>query len=174
MPVILAIWLLGYEFFWRFENGFDRTTHIAIKNHSGAARQLIIRQTSTSTVDTIRRMFTDPRSATVHCAIWIEGTTDTIHTEAVGRYYTEFRPIPIATDSSIQVILIPNSEHDLPTGWGEMVYLDPKDSLRTMQIINTNITDIDKDGTFEVLDQVVHSWTKLDPATGKWVPVAVK
>src|SRR5579883_2095087 len=113
------------------------------------------------------------KNGKTYCSIWLDGGRDTIHTEATGRYFSELRPLIIAADSSTQVILIPNSEHDLPTGWGIMIYLTPTDSLRQIQIINSNIADMNRDGTFELFDKSQGKWTKLDPETGNWVATTI-
>jgi hypothetical protein len=169
VPSVLIIWLLGYEFFGRYEQGFDMTRQIKITSHSGGQRIVFVQQHSTDPVDTIRRIFANLKNSKVSCTIWLDGSRDTIRTEAIGRYFSELRPTKISTDSSTQVVLIPNSEHDLPTGWGELLYLTPTDSLRMIQIINANITDKDKDGILELFDKTQGAWTHLDPATGNWM-----
>lgn len=169
IPAAIIVWLLGYEFFWRYEHGFEMTRQIRMTSHSGAQKILFVQQHSTDAVDTVRRIFADLKNSKVSCTIWIEGSTDTIHTQAIGRYFSELRPTKISTDSSTQVVLIPNSEHDLPTGWGQLLYLTPNDSLRMTQIINANITDKDKDGILELFDKTQGAWTHLDPTTGNWV-----
>ena len=173
IPVIILVWLLGYEFFWRFESSLDTMQRLTITDHTGCAMTLFVHQQSNTSVDTNRRTFTDMKNGVTRCTIWLDGSHDTIHTEAIGRYFSEFRTLRITTDSSSQLMLIPNSEHDLPTGWGLMLYLTG-DTVKTMQIINAIIADMNHDGTFELFDKTQGAWTKLDPATGKWVAVAVK
>ena len=174
IPAAIVIWLLGYEFIWRFNSSLDMTQKLAITNHRGKQLAVFVRQHSNVSVDTIRRTFSDMRNGKTSCSIWLEGSLDTIRTEATGRYFSEFRTLRIAIDSSSQLMLIPNSEHDLPTGWGEMIFLTPTDSLRTMQIINANIADMNHDGTFELFDKMQGRWTKFDPASGMWLPVTVQ
>jgi hypothetical protein len=174
IPAILLVWLLGYEFFWRYDHGLDMTRRVKIFSHTGEQKILVVRQRSEDRVDTVRRIFADLKQSKVTCDLWIEGSTDTIHTSATGRYFSELRPTRIASDASTQVMLIPNSEHDLPTGWGELVYLTPSDSLRITQVINANITDREKDGTLELFDKTQGAWTKLDPATGRWISIETR
>jgi hypothetical protein len=172
VPLLVTIWVVGHEFFWRYET-LDLTERIQLANHAGHPRMLVVRQTSDTKVDTARRTFVDMKQGLTQCSIWLEGSRDTFHTTAEGRYFSEFRTLKIATDSSLQAMLIPNSEHGLPPGWGNLVYLTPTDSIRVMQLINANIGDVDKDGAFELLDTSLRAWTKLDPSTGKWVPTVV-
>ena len=174
VPIILAVWLLGYEFIWRFDSKLDLLRSIPIITHSGVKRTLYIHQQSNSSVDTIRRVFSEVKNGKTYCSLWLDGSTDTLHTEATGRYFSEFRPVRLATDTSVQVILIPNTEHGLPTGWGEMVYLTPDDSLHVIQLINSNIADLDNDGRLELYDRSQQSWAKLDLLTRQWVAVPVK
>ncbi|MBS1904127.1 MAG: hypothetical protein JSS75_10515 [Bacteroidetes bacterium] len=173
VPLLVLVWVVGHEFFWRYES-LDLTERIQLADHAGRPCTLVVRQTSSTKVDTARRTFVDMKQGLTQCSIWLEGSRDTFHTTAEGRYFSEFRTLKIATDSSLQAMLIPNSEHGLAPGWGSLVYLTPTDSLRVLQIINANIGDVDKDGAFELLDTAVRSWTKLEPASGKWVPITVK
>jgi hypothetical protein len=173
VPLIVIIWVVGHEFFWRYES-LDMTERIQLADHAGRPRTLVVHQTSDTKVDTARRTFVDMKKGLTQCWIWLEGSHDTIRTTAEGRYFSEFRTLKIATDSSLQAMLIPNSEHGLAPGWGNLIYLTPNDSLRVLQIINANIGDVDRDGAFELLDTTLRSWTKLEPASGKWVPITVK
>jgi hypothetical protein len=173
VPVAVGIWVIGHEFFWRYESHLDLTQTMSIADHAGKPRTLYIRQVSTSEVDTSRRTFTDMKNGVTNCSLWLEGSHDTLKTVAVGRYFSELRTFKIATDSSLQAMLVPNSEHGLAPGWGNLVYLTPTDSICLQQLINANIGDVDKDGAFELLDKQ-KGWTKLETATGHWVPVAIK
>jgi hypothetical protein len=174
IPAAIVIWLLGYEFIWRFSPTLDVTQKLSITDHSGKQLTVFVRQHSNVSVDTIRRTFSDMRNGKTSCAIWLEGSADTIHTDATGRYFSEFRMLRIAIDSSSQLMLVPNSEHDLPTGWGLMLYLTPGDTVKSLQIINANIADMNHDGTFELFDKTQGTWTKFNPLDEKWVPVTVQ
>ncbi len=173
VPVAVVIWVIAHEFWWRYDANLDVLERIEIADHAGNPRMLFIRQTSETKVDTARRTFADMKNGVTQCAIWLEGSRDTVRTTATGRYFSEFRTLKIATDSSLQAMLVPNSEHDLAPGWGDLVYLTPTDSVRLQQIINANIGDVDKDGAFELLDPHL-GWTKLEPSTGHWVSVTIR
>ncbi|HYM19520.1 MAG TPA: hypothetical protein VEW28_00785, partial [Candidatus Kapabacteria bacterium] len=110
ITAVLLVWLLGYEFVWRFKVSLDVTQKLSITDHNAKQLNVFVRQHSSVAVDTTRRTFSDMRNGKTYCTIWLEGSQDTIRTEATGRYFSEFRTLRIATDSSSQLMLIPNSE----------------------------------------------------------------
>jgi hypothetical protein len=173
LAVIVCAVLIAREIFWRFEDSLDLHTVISIAGSEGSDRLLHIHQVSDSPVDTVRREFKDIRHGHTDVTLWIEGSADTLHTSISGRYYSEIRTFRISTDSSTQVFLVPNTEHGLPTGWGELVFLTPSGKLSHVHLMAMNVGDVDEDRILEVYDPQRDVFTRLDPATGSWVPVVV-
>jgi hypothetical protein len=173
LAVILCAVLVARELFWRFDDSLDLDAVTTIAGSDGSNRLLHIHQDSDSPVDTIRREFRDIRHGRTNVALWIDGSTDTMRTYIMGRYFSEVRSFRIATDASTQVFLVPNTEHGLPTAWGELVYLTPAGKLAHIHLMAMNVGDVDEDHILEVYDPKRDVFTRLDPATGTWVPVAV-
>lgn len=161
------------ELFWRYESSLDLMFSVPVRSAAGALVTLKIRQQSSSPVDTLLHEFKDIRRGITNVTSWIEGANDSIHFSIRGRYYSEARNIHISLDSSNQAFLVPNTEHGMPNGWGELIYLIPNGSLGHTQIVTPNINDYDHDGILEVYDPYTNAYTRLDPATGKWVAVAL-
>lgn len=173
IAVVLGALLLSRELFWRFDENLDLRRVATITDSHGTPHQLHIHQVSDSPVDTVRRTFKDVRKGHTYVKLWIEGSADTLHTSIVGRYYSEIRGFRIATDSSTQIFLVPNTEHGLPTGWGQVVYFKPDGRLAHIQLMAMNVGDVDEDRILEVFDPNRNTFTRLDPATGTWVPVTI-
>jgi hypothetical protein len=159
------------ELFWRYNSSLDISFSIPIRTQSGEIKAMKIRQRSNSPVDTIQHEFKDIRNGITHVTAWIEGTNDSIHFDIKGRYYSEARDIHISLDSSTQTFLIPNTEHGMPNGWGELIYLTPNGSLWHIQVVTPNIGDFDQDGVLEIFDPFANAYARLDPASGKWVTI---
>ncbi len=173
IAVVLGALLLSRELFWRFDDSLDLHSVKSITDGGGTSRLLHIHQRSDSRVDTVRRTFKDVRDGKTDVRLWIEGSADTLRTSITGRYYSEIRTFRIATDSSTQAFLVPNTEHGLPTGWGQVVYFKPDGRLAHIQLMAMNVGDVDEDRILEVFDANRNTFTRLDPATGTWVPVTI-
>lgn len=168
---IVGSLLLMRELSWRFEPSLSMTKKITLRNSSGSSKVLFIHQRSDSPVDTNRHMFQDIQNGITHVAAWLEGSSDTVRFTINGRYYSEVRSLFISVDSSTQAFLVPNTEHGMPNGWGELVFIANADSLGHFQVISPNINDYDRDGRFEVFDPYVNQYGRLDPTQGKFIPV---
>lgn len=174
IATVLGIVLVARELFWRFDAKLDLSRQATIRTSDGSAYTLNIHQRSESPVDTVRRVFKQVRDGRTDVALWLDGSSDTLHTSIMGRYYSEIRGFRIATDSSMQVFLVPNTEHALPTGWGELIFIKPDGNLASVHLMAMNVGDVDEDHILEVYDPERNVFTRLDPATGTWVPVEVK
>jgi hypothetical protein len=129
LAVIICFVLVARELFWRFDDHLDLHAAVTITGSDGTSRLLHIHQVSDSPVDTVRRQFKDIRHGHTDVRLWLDGSTDTLKTSIKGRYFSEIRSFRIATDSSTQIFLVPNTEHALPTGWGEVIFLMPSGKL---------------------------------------------
>jgi hypothetical protein len=170
---ILSSLIIMWELFWRFDSHLDLTLSIPIRSADTKLHTLRIHQTSESSVDTSRRTFVDIKKGITHVSMWMEGSIDTTHFTCVGRYYSEVREVVLSIDSSTQAFLVPNTEHGMPTGWGELVYLKANDSIVHSEFVTPYIGDADKDGRLEIYDPVNNTFSRLDPETGKWVRVEI-
>lgn len=173
IAVIICAVLISRELFWRFDDALDLHSVITIAGSDGVSRQLHIHQKSDSPVDTVRRQFKDIRHGKTEASLWLDGSNDTIRTSIAGRYFSEIRTIRLATDTSTQIFLVPNTEHALPTAWGEIIYLTTAGKLANVHLMAMNVGDVDEDHILEVYDPKRDEFTRLDPATGTWVPVTV-
>lgn len=173
LAIVIGAVLVSRELFWRFEPRLELHQEAAITGTDGSQHLLHIRQQSDSPVDTVRREFKDIRHGRTEVMLWLDGSTDTVRTAIVGRYYSEVRTFRIATDSSTQVFLVPNTEHGLPTGWGELVFMRPDGKLSHLHLLAMNVGDVDEDQILEVYDPKRDVFTRLDPATASWTPVTV-
>jgi hypothetical protein len=168
---IVGSLLIMRELSWRFEPSLDLTQKIELRDSSGKERVLIIHQQSDSPVDIERHMYQNLQSGITYVSAWLEGSSDTTRFTIKGRYYSEVRPLFISIDSSTQAFLIPNTEHGMPNGWGELLFITPADTLGHFQVISPNINDYDRDGRFEVYDPYVNEYGRLDPTEGKFIPI---
>lgn len=174
VAVILSAILVSRELWWRFDPALDIHNTAAITDSHGNEHILHIRQRSDSPVDTVRREFEDIRHGKTEAMLWLEGSQDTLRASINGRYYSEIRGFRIAADSSSQIFLVPNTEHGLPTGWGELVFIKPNGKLSSLHLMAMNVGDVDEDRWLEMYDPERNVFTRLDPSTGSWVPVSVK
>lgn len=168
---IVGSLLIMRELSWRFEPSLNLTQKIELRDTSGKKRLLIIHQQSDSPVDLERHMFENMQKGITNVSAWLEGSSDTTRFTIKGRYYSEVRPLFISIDSSTQAFLIPNTEHGMPNGWGELVFITSADRVGHFQVISPNINDYDRDGRFEVYDPYVNKYGRLDPAQDKFIPV---
>lgn len=168
---IVGSLLIMRELSWRFEPSLNLTQKIELRDSSGKKRLLVIKQQSDSPVDIQRHMYQNLQSGITNVSAWLEGSVDTTRFAIKGRYYSEVRPLFISIDSSTQAFLIPNTEHGMPNGWGELVFITPSDTLGHFQVISPNINDYDRDGRFEVYDPYVNKYGRLDPAQGKFISI---
>ncbi len=111
------------------------------------------------------------KNGITNVAVWFDGINDTLRFSIRGRYYSEMRLMHISTDSSTQIYLVPNTEHGMPTGWGELIYCSSDSTMAHTTIVSPNVSDFDKDGTLEIYDPVTNEYSQLDTRTGSWVPV---
>ena len=162
------------ELFWRFDSHLDLQLSIPIRTADTKLHTLRIHQTSESAVDTARRTFVDMKKGVTNVSMWIDESGDTTHFTIAGRYYSEVRQVVLSIDSSTQAFLVPNTEHGMPTGWGELVYLKADGSIVHSEMITPYIGDADKDGRLEIYDPRTNTFSRLDPETGRWVTVEIK
>ncbi len=172
--ILFSSFIIMRELFWRFDAKLDLLLKIPIRTADSKEHTLFIHETSTSQVDTVRRQFVDLKTGVTKVSLWIDNSLDTTHFSIIGRYYSEVRDLALSNDSSTQALLIPNTEHGMPTGWGELIYLKADGSLIHSELVTPHIGDADKDGRLEVYDPRANTYSKLNPATGTWVKVDIK
>lgn len=170
--LFLAI-LIGTEFFWRYDQHLNLTIKVAMRDNSMAYRTLVIFEKSDSPIDTARREFKDIRHGSTDIMMWLEGNHDTIHLSLQGKYLSEGRSVHISSDSSNQIILIPNTIQGLPTGSNKIIYLK-NDSAIALKEFTGFINDIDKDGREEINIPEKGGWVRLNTQTGEWIPAQLK
>ena len=164
--LFLAI-LIGTEFFWRYDSHLNLTIKAKLRDNSKSDRTLVISEKSNSPVDTSRREFKDISHGSTDVMMWLEGHRDTIHLSLQGKYISEGRAVHISSDSSTQIILIPNTIQGLPTGSNKIIYLK-NDSAMALKEFSGFINDIDKDGREEVNIPESGGWMRLNTETGDW------
>ena len=176
MYVIAALLFLflivGHEFFWRFESELLVTRNIKIRDSHLQNHYLHITEKSDSRVDTIQREMKDAHSVT-NLLISIDGHSDKLRDSITGKYFSDFRPIHISSDSSTQIMMIPNSAQGLPTGWSRIIYFTNDSTIAIKEFSGYFIGDIDNDGNEEV-NIPEKGWMKLDASTGSWIPANLK
>jgi hypothetical protein len=169
---LFLLFILGYEFAWRYDPKLDITINTVIRDAKMNSKNIIIHEQSDSPVDTSRRDYKDIRHGKTDIAICIEGECDTIYFSMNGKYISETRKIHISSDSSDQIILIPNTIQGLPTG-SNMILFMKDDSLSLLEVSGF-IADIDKDGNEEVNIPSQGGWVKLDAASGDWIKASLR
>ncbi len=173
LSLLFLALLIGTEFIWRYDAHLNHTIKVALRNNSKSDRMLVIFEKSESPVDTARREFKDIRHGITDIMMWLEGYHDTIHLSLQGKYLSEGRSVHISSDSSTQIILIPNTIQGLPSGSNKIIYLK-NDSVIALKEFSGFINDIDKDGKEEVNIPENGGWMRLNPATGEWTPAQLK
>jgi hypothetical protein len=165
--LLFIVLIIGHEFFWRYEPELSLKREIHIQD--GAKHDLVlhIEEENNSPVDTVRRDMKDTKTVT-HTAIFLSGAHDTVFTSIAGKYFSDFRPVHLASDSSSQIMLIPNSSQGLPAGWTRIIYLKNDSSLAVKEFSGYFIGDIDNDGNEEI-NIPEKGWMKLDVNSGDWV-----
>ncbi|MDP4221458.1 MAG: hypothetical protein Q8896_13565, partial [Bacteroidota bacterium] len=101
-------------------------------------------------------------------AIWLVGSSDTLHLTLEGKYFSEARTVRMSADSSSQLLLIPNTIQGMPSGWSTTLYLK-NDSTLTLLEFGYFIGDPNHDGKEEVNVPEKGGWMKLNTSTGDWV-----
>ena len=180
ISVLFLASLIGHEFFWRYASSLNLMIKATLHDNSKIDRTLVIAQKSDSPVDTSRREFKDVRHGETTVYMWLENghvapdsTQQIIMLTLRGKYISETRPIHISTDSSSQLLLIPNTIQGLPTGSNKIIYLK-NDSVFALLEFNGFINDIDKDGRDEVNIPDCGGWMRLNTQTSEWMPAQLK
>ncbi|MEI8134272.1 MAG: hypothetical protein WCH46_04220 [bacterium] len=170
--VLFLVLIVGHEFFWRFEPNLTLAREVTIRDSRGMKRMLLVKETNPASVDTTRRDFQNNAPSLTRLSIILSGSNDSIVTTISGKYFSDFREIHLATDSSSQIMLIPNSAQKLPAGWARIIYLRNDSTLAIKEFSGYFIGDIDKDGSEEV-NITGSGWMKLDVASGEWTPTVL-
>ncbi len=170
--LIFLFYLIGNEFFWRYDSKLDIIINMKIRDAQMNQKTFVIHEQSVSPVDTSRREFKDIHRGKTSIAVFLDGSFDTIHLTLSAKYISEARSVHISSDSSSQIILIPNTIQGLPNGSNTILYLR-NDSLRLLEFSGF-IADIDKDGNEEVNIPDRGGWVRLDALTGDWIPAQLK
>jgi hypothetical protein len=173
ISLLFLIVLIGNELFWRYSAKLDITIHAKLRNSVLLQRELVLHEFSDSPVDTSRREYKDIHHGKTDIAIWLEKGHDTIHLSLAGKYLSEVRTLHISSDSSTQIILIPNTIQGLPSGQSTILYLK-NDSVLTVIDFRYFIGDVDHDGSEEVNIPESGGWMKLNTQTGDWIPAQLK
>ena len=173
ISILFLIILIGTEFFWRFDPHLHILIHSSLRNNAQQLRSLTIIETSDSPVDTSRREFKDIKHGITKVAMYLEGSSDTINVSLLGKYISEGRAVHISSDSSTQIILIPNTIQGLPTGSNKIIYMKNDSTIALMEFAGF-INDIDKDGYEEVNIPKLGGWMRLNTQTGEWIPAQLK
>jgi hypothetical protein len=171
-PLLFLFIMIGHEFSWRFENSLVLKRSIKIRDSRMKEHLLMVEETSDSQVDTVRRDMKDIHSTT-NIVISLDGRWDRLRDSIAGKYFSDFRPIHISSDSSTQIMLIPNSSQGLPTGWSQIIYLKNDSTIALKEFSGYFIGDVDKDGNEEV-NIPDKGWMKLDVSSGDWIPAKLK
>ena len=135
---------------------------------------------SDAPVDTMRREFQDSKHSSTNVFIWLDPGKELEDSSKMpymmfrllGGYISEARQIHISSDSSTQLLLIPNIVQPAETGSNRLVYLKD-DSTFLIKYFSGFIVDTDKDGNEEV-NIAGKGWMKLDTKTGEWIPAVLK
>jgi len=172
LSLLFLVFILGNEFFWRYDPKLDITIHARIRDARMNQRTLTVHEQSASPVDTTRREYKDIRHGKTSIAAWLEGGRDTIHLTLAGKYISEARTVHISSDSSTQIILVPNTIQGLPSGSSAVLYIR-NDSLVILEF-SAFIADVDKDGNEEVNIPAKGGWVRLDALTGEWIPAQLR
>jgi len=172
LSLLFLILLIGTEFFWRYDAKLDITINATLRDAALNQRKLIIHELSSSAVDTSRREYKDILHGITDVAIALEGSRDSIHLSLTGKYISEAREMHISSDSSTQIVLIPNTLQGMPAGSNKIIYLK-NDSLKLLEF-SAFIGDVDRDGNEEVNIPEEGGWVRLNTSEGKWVPAVLK
>lgn len=173
LSLLFLFYFLGSEFFWRFDPKLDILIHPGLRDSKLREKVLTIREQSKSPVDTSRRQYKDILHGMTNVAIWLDGSDDTIHIPLTGKYYSEARPLHISSDSSTQLLLIPNTLQGLPTGYNKIIYLQ-NDSILTLKEFFGFIGNPDHDDNEEVNIPDKGGWMRLDTRSGEWIPAQLR
>jgi hypothetical protein len=140
--LLVSSFLLMRELSWRFEPSLDISQTFQLRDKNASYRLIHIRQQSDSPVDIERHMYQDMTKGVTYITMWLDGKTDTTRFTIKGRYYSEIRSLTIAIDSTTQAFLVPNTEHGMPNGWGELIYITPSDTIGHFQVIMIRTGDL--------------------------------
>lgn len=173
LSLLFLVVLIGNEFYWRYSPKLDITIRASLRNNQLRQRELVVHEHSDSPVDTSRREFHDIHTGKTAIAIWLTGSNDTIHLSMSGKYISEVRSLHLSSDSSSQIILIPNTIQGLPSGSSTILYLKG-DSILSLLEFGYFIGDADHDGKEEVNIPEKRAWMRLNTSTGEWIPAEMK
>jgi len=174
--------LIGTEFYWRFDPKLHMIIRSPFRDTAKNEKTLIVLEENSSAVDTARREFKSihPGITTVYLFLDAGKTLpdsskqQIIMLQLTDKYLSEVRPLHISSDSSTQLLLIPNTTQGLPAGSSKIVYLKNDSTIGLLQLSGLFISDIDKDGSEEVNVPEKGGWMKLNTETGDWVPAELK
>ncbi|MEP7234105.1 MAG: hypothetical protein ABI778_02300 [Ignavibacteriota bacterium] len=171
LAALFIVFILLNELFWRYSSKLDLTIRTSLRNTSQQLRAVIIHQWSQSAVDTSRREYKEILHGVTDVSLVLEGSKDSIHFLLPGKYISEVREIHISSDSSRQLLLIPNTLQGMPSGSNRVLYLR-NDSLALLNF-DAFIGDVDRDGNDEVNIPAEGGWVRLNTGSGKWVPATL-
>jgi hypothetical protein len=169
LSLLFLILLVGNEFFWRYSPKLDLAIHASLRDSRMQQHELIISEHSESAVDTSRREYQDIHHGKTEAAFFLLGSPDTLHLTLSGKYISEARKIHISSDSSTQILLIPNTIQGLPSGWSTVLYLK-NDSILSLLEFEYFIGDLDHDGNEEVSIPEKGGWMRFNTSSGEWIP----
>ena len=172
------VFLIGSEFFWRYDSKLHMMIRASFRDAGKIEKTLVVVEENPSPVDTAHREFKSihPGNTTVYLFLDAgKQLTDSSKQQIImmdlkDKYISEVRPIHISSDSSTQLLLIPNTTQGLPAGSSKIVYLKNDSTMGLLQLSGYFISDIDKDGSEEVNVPEKGGWMKLNTETGDWVP----
>jgi hypothetical protein len=167
LAFVVLMLMLRFEFAGRFVSPLNLSSRHVL-SADGREETITITQFSTSSTDTLRHEFPDRKRGTV--SVTISHSLDTIQFTAHGQYYSEFRKARFSSNSSTELLMVPNTEHGLGFGVGEVVFLKTDSTIGVIHLESRNVGDIDSDRVFEVFDPSQGVFTHLDRAKGVWAP----
>jgi hypothetical protein len=173
LSLLFLVFLIGNEFFWRYDSKLDSMIYAKLRDSQKNQRTLVIHEQSDSQVDTVNREYKDIQHGKTNIQLWIDGSRDTIHLLLQGKYISEARPLHITSDSSTQIILVPNTIQGLPSGSNMVLYLKNDSSLSLLEFSGF-IADLEKNGNEAVNIPSKGGWVRLGANTGDWIPAQLK
>jgi hypothetical protein len=173
LSFLFLIFILGNEFFWRYDSKLDITIRSSLRDSKMSERKVVIHEISDSPVDTTRREYKDIHHGKTDVAAWLDGGHDTVHLSLSAKYISESRLMHISGDSSTQIVLIPNTIQGLPSGFNTILYLKNDSTLSLLEFMGF-IGDVDRDGNEEINIPAEGGWVRLDSRTGHWIPALLK
>ena len=173
LSLLFLFYFIGREFYWRFEPKLEMAIHAKLRDSKLSERSVIIHEQSNSSVDTARREYKDILHGKTNITISLEGSSAPINIQLIGKYISEARIIHLSSDSSTQLLLIPNTVQGSETGLNKILYLQ-NDSVLLLKEFTGFIGDPDHNGYEEVNIPDKGGWMKLNSLSGEWTPAQLR